>query len=106
MRPWRKQTRAGFLPVFLASMLATFLSGILRMLFVLAVPVVALMWFGQPALRFQYWWHGSEAYPIYDRCLYVALDGWHTVTPGYGGSAEACPLIRFVPADILKLIWG
>lgn len=106
MRLRRKDPRAGFLPVFFASILATFLSSILRMLFVLAVPVIALMWFGQPALRFQYWWHGSEAYPTYDRCLYIALDGWHMVTPGYGGNAGSCPLILFVPADIPKLIWG
>jgi hypothetical protein len=107
MRPWGKRTDSRYLPVFTASMRPTFGTGILKVSAVVAIPILGLMWFGQPALLFQYWWHGSPLYPVYEKCLYIApLDGWHLVFPDYRDNPRICPTVRFFHVDIRKLLWS
>lgn len=79
---------------------ATFWPGLLK---ALAIPILALLllaWFGQPALRWQYWYRGSDAHPLFERCLYLTLlDGWRDLRVTARDGEDPCPVIRLFPFD-------
>lgn len=67
----------------------------------IAVPiglVVLLLLAGEPALRVQYWYRGSAAQPVFERCIYFGLSGARDVRPVTTALGRAdCPLIVFFP---------
>ncbi|MCK0197418.1 hypothetical protein MWN34_10885 [Ancylobacter sp. 6x-1] len=94
----RVPSRASTTPVFDGTARATFWPALVKVAAVPAIAVALLAWFGQPALRIQYWYHGTTSAPVYDRCLYLsAFSGWHDrrVTPFDGD--DPCPVIDFLP---------
>ena len=68
------------------------------------IPIVLLVWLGQPGLRIQAWYHGSKAAPIYTRCQYLTLTGWRDFAP-YPGINQ-CPAVRAFPFSLDDLTGG
>lgn len=75
-----------------------------RVLILLVVPLLALAIFGQPALRIEYTWQGHRNAPIYTRCVYLGLDGWHDDRPPFG--INQCPLVTLLPLDVVAFLTG
>jgi len=75
-----------------------------RVLTWFTAPLLALAVFGQPALRIEYTWHGHRDAPIYTRCVYLGLDGWHDVRPPFG--IKQCPLVTLLPIDVVAFLTG
>lgn len=79
--------------------------GVLRLALLIGVPLAAMLYYGQPGLRMQYWYHGDRAAPIYTRCQYMTILGaWHDIRPPVG--IDMCPLIGFFPFQLSDLAGG
>lgn len=80
-----------------------FWSAATRMTLIFGLPLAALLYYGQPGLRMQYWYHGDRASPIYTRYQYVTLfDGWRDIRPPLG--IGMCPIIGFFPFELSDLM--
>ncbi len=78
---------------------------IIKLSAVIIIPLALLLIYGQPALRIQYWYHGSRDYPMYTRCQYLTLlDGWRDIRPPFG--VNNCPLVGFFPFHFSDLTGG
>lgn len=86
-------------PTFDQASKSKFLPALARAIAVPTVLLLALVWFGQPALRMQWWGHGRYSDPVFERCLYLSLTGWNDVRPADG----RCPFIAFFPINIMEL---
>lgn len=91
-------------PVFDRATRAPIWSRLLRLALVIGLPLAALATLGQPALRIEYSWYGHRDAPVYTRCLYLALDGWHDIHPVSG--TGHCPLVTALPIDLVAFLSG
>lgn len=100
----RAPTRANSTPVLDRSAGQSFRRSLAAALAIPAIPTLLLASFGQPALRFQYRYHGPDSSPVFTHCRYLALDGWHDIRPVF--DVERCPVITVFPIDIINFIGG
>jgi len=96
---WRAPKAAHATPIFDQASKPRFWPSLSKALAVPAVLLCGLAWFGQPALRIQWWGHGNYSDPIFERCLYLSLTGWNDVRPASGD----CPFVTLVPFNIMEL---
>jgi len=73
---------------------------------IVAAPFVAMLIYGQPGLRIQYWYRGTYADPFYTKCKYLTLfDGWQMHFPAASGS-PGCPIIELFPFQLTQIFGG
>jgi len=76
------------------------MGAILKLGLMVAIPLGALHYYGQPALRIQYEWNGNRNYPVYYQCDYLTLlNGWRDVHPRFG----YCPMVTTFPFELSHL---
>lgn len=68
------------------------------------IPILLLVFVGQPALRIKYTYSGSRDDRTYHQCHYLALDGWHEYRPGIG--FNQCPVFITIPFSIVTFLGG
>lgn len=104
MMPFRRRSDAARTATISASQgRYAFLAAILKILALPALILVLLITYGTPALRVQYWYHGSREHPEYTRCIYLSIHGWHDHKVGLF-DRDPCPVFAFFPFDIRKLL--
>jgi hypothetical protein len=100
MTPKRRAPKAAHAtPNFDQASKPRFLPALGKTIAVPAALFLSLLWFGQPALRMQWWGHGSYSNPVYERCIYLALTGWKDVRPPGGD----CPFVTLMPFNLMEL---
>ncbi|MEC3863452.1 hypothetical protein VK792_19400 [Mesobacterium sp. TK19101] len=101
-----KLTRGQKLVQIYFSVVSNPLWPLLKLGVILAIPIVAMLIYGQPGLRIQYWYRGSYADPFYTKCKYLTLfDGWQMHFPAISGGA-GCPIIEFFPFQLTQIFGG
>lgn len=75
------------------------------LLLTLLLPIgalLALIAFGQPALRIEYDYQGTWERPVFERCLYLLLDGsWRELHLPFP-QTDVCPFIHTFPFTPFK----
>lgn len=91
-------------PIYDRSANRSLRTSVIKLGLLVCVPLLLMSLYGQPALRFEYTWHGNESARIHTRCVYLALDGWHVIRPPYG--VNQCPLVDTLPIDLSSFLFG
>ena len=75
---------------------------LLKLTAIPAIPIILMLIYGQPGLRMQYWWQGSDESRSYTRCQYLVLfDGWQDFRPAPG--INQCLLMGWFPFTLKHL---
>ncbi len=73
----RGRKSANTLPIFTASSRSPFARSLIAVFTIPTAMLLALIWFGSPAIRIAYTWNGNQYAPYYHRCDYLSLlHGW------------------------------
>lgn len=76
---------------------------LIRLIAFIGLPILLMVFLGQPAMRIQYRWNGDADFPVYSWCRYATFfNGTYVVAPPYG--PDKCPLFATAPFLLSHLI--